>query len=193
MGFTKTAPCPRCEFVLSKSATPTRVFRRIPENRRIRDLQSMVPEFVARIGGSKWVQAQPARRQQVAFGTADRQQVEPGTARSKGLRPSRALRGSRQSATPEESSIFSVSFSPHFTASPWVYSHRLIKRQRAGHRYAEAPSRRDGPEGVRLFRCLNTRSRGCRRGSCSRASARPQPTGARSRARRACPGCEPSS
>ena len=42
-------------------ATPTGVFRRIPENRRIRELQSMVPEFVARTGGGKWVQAQPAR------------------------------------------------------------------------------------------------------------------------------------
>ena len=41
------------------SATPTNVFRGIPENRRIRELESMVPEFVARTGGSRWVSALP--------------------------------------------------------------------------------------------------------------------------------------
>ena len=30
-----------------------------PENRRIRELQFMVPEFVARTGGSKWLSALP--------------------------------------------------------------------------------------------------------------------------------------
>ena len=36
-------------------------FGQVPKNRRIRELEFMVPEFVARPGGSKWVQAQPAR------------------------------------------------------------------------------------------------------------------------------------
>ena len=50
--------------------------------RRIREVQFMLPEFVDRIGGSrwvsalptgsKWVQAQPARRKQVGVGPADR-------------------------------------------------------------------------------------------------------------------------
>ena len=39
--------------------------------RRIRELEFMVPEFVDRPGGSKRVQAQPARRQQVDVGPAD--------------------------------------------------------------------------------------------------------------------------
>ena len=47
--------------VLLESAGPTCVFRDIPENRRIRELEFMVPEFVDRTGGSEWVQAQPAR------------------------------------------------------------------------------------------------------------------------------------
>ena len=114
-GIYKNRPAPRCIFALPESATPTRVFRRIPENRRnqplqfmaagfvfcpaaaggsrpcrpatptvnprgipwirrIRELESMVPEFVARTRGSKWqsalptgskwVQAQPARGNQ---------------------------------------------------------------------------------------------------------------------------------
>ncbi|MDD7413458.1 MAG: hypothetical protein PUK86_09640 [bacterium] len=82
MGFTKIAPCSRCAFALPELATPT------VNPRRIRELESMVTEFSARTGGSKWVQALPAqrnqplqlwrlvscsvRRQQVAVGTADR-------------------------------------------------------------------------------------------------------------------------
>ena len=38
---------------------PTVVFWEIPKNRRIRELEFMVPEFVARTGGSKWVSALP--------------------------------------------------------------------------------------------------------------------------------------
>ena len=46
------------------------ISRKLLEIRRIQELQSMVPEFVDRTGGSRWVQAQPARRQQVEPGTA---------------------------------------------------------------------------------------------------------------------------
>ena len=45
---------------LPESAMPTGNPQELLRIRRIRELQSMVPEFVARIGGSKWVQAQPA-------------------------------------------------------------------------------------------------------------------------------------
>ena len=38
---------------------PIVVFWEIPKNRRIRELEFMVPEFVARTGGSKWVSALP--------------------------------------------------------------------------------------------------------------------------------------
>ena len=38
---------------------PTGVFRRIPENRRNWELQFMVPNFVARTGGSEWLSALP--------------------------------------------------------------------------------------------------------------------------------------
>ena len=54
-------------------ATPARVFRRIPKNRKNWELEPMVPNFVARTRGSKCVQAQPADRQQVAVGNADSQ------------------------------------------------------------------------------------------------------------------------
>ena len=42
-----------------ESAMPTNVFRELPENRRIRELQFMVPEFVARPGGSNRNRALP--------------------------------------------------------------------------------------------------------------------------------------
>ncbi len=44
----------------ARPAAPTGVFRKIPENRRIREIQFMLPEYVVRTGGSKCVQAQPA-------------------------------------------------------------------------------------------------------------------------------------
>ena len=47
MGFTKTVPCPRYIFALPESATPTKVFRRIPENRRNQPLQFMAAGFVS--------------------------------------------------------------------------------------------------------------------------------------------------
>ena len=56
MRFTKIAPCPRCAFAPPESATPTRVFRRIPENRRNQPLQFMAAGFVfypAAAGGSR--------------------------------------------------------------------------------------------------------------------------------------------
>ena len=46
----------------AQSAVPTYVFRGIPENRRIREVQCMLPEFVAGIGGSQWQSALPTRR-----------------------------------------------------------------------------------------------------------------------------------
>ena len=45
-GIYKNRPVPRCIFALPESATPTRVFRRIPENRRNQPLQSMAAGFV---------------------------------------------------------------------------------------------------------------------------------------------------
>ena len=47
--------------------------REFPENRRIRELQFMAPEFVARMRGSKWVQAQPAgkSRETGEFGSSN--------------------------------------------------------------------------------------------------------------------------
>ena len=45
-GIYKNRPAPRCIFALPESATPTRVFRRIPENRRNQPLQSMAAGFV---------------------------------------------------------------------------------------------------------------------------------------------------
>ena len=45
-GIYKNHPAPRCIFALPESATPTRVFRRIPENRRNQPLQSMAAGFV---------------------------------------------------------------------------------------------------------------------------------------------------
>ena len=41
--------------------------------RRIRELEFMVPEFVERIGGSRWVQAQPARRTNFGGGLGERE------------------------------------------------------------------------------------------------------------------------
>ena len=61
MGFTKIASCPRCIFALPESATPTVNSRRILWIRRMRELESMVPEFVARTRGSRWSRALPAR------------------------------------------------------------------------------------------------------------------------------------
>ena len=48
----------------------------VPENRRIRELQFMVPEFVARTGGSKWLSARPTgssrvQAQPARVGSAD--------------------------------------------------------------------------------------------------------------------------
>ena len=44
---------------LPESAMPTDNPQELLRIRRIRELQSMVPEFVARIGGSKWNRALP--------------------------------------------------------------------------------------------------------------------------------------
>ncbi len=44
---------------LPESAMPTGNPQELLRIRRIRELQSMVPEFVARIGGSKWNRALP--------------------------------------------------------------------------------------------------------------------------------------
>ena len=46
-------------FSLPASAVPTSVFRGNPENRRIRELEFVVPEFVDRTRGSKWQSALP--------------------------------------------------------------------------------------------------------------------------------------
>ena len=45
--------------IIAQLAAPTRVFRGIPENRRNWELQFMVPNFVARTGGSEWLSALP--------------------------------------------------------------------------------------------------------------------------------------
>ena len=70
------------------SAMPTGVFRELPENRRIRELQFMVPEFVDRMRGSQWMQAQPAgnSRKTAEFGNSNlwfpNSSPEPAAARA---------------------------------------------------------------------------------------------------------------
>ena len=67
-GIYKNRPAPRCIFALPESATPTRVFRRIPENRRNQPLQSMAAGFVCypvEAGGTGHC---PADRQRTNFG-----------------------------------------------------------------------------------------------------------------------------
>ena len=56
---TELAAASGCRLSLPESAAPTCVFRGIPENRRIRELEFMVSEFVDRTGGSKWLSALP--------------------------------------------------------------------------------------------------------------------------------------
>ena len=98
-GIYKNRPAPRCIFALPESATPTRVFRRIPENRRNQPLQSMAAGFVcypAAAGGCR-----PCRPAASGSGHCPVSLPRPARRRSTGrasrpARPDRSWRARRQ-------------------------------------------------------------------------------------------------